>query len=69
MPDLLLQLAPEHQSKSKEELSILFDQEVDRFSRYMATMGDWKAAGPLLPLERVLIKTYLVQKYTGKLDV
>ena len=41
---------------------------VDDFSNFMATIGDWKAVGPLNPLERTLIKSYLVHKVNGKID-
>ncbi len=66
--DVTLNVADEHRGKSRAELSELFDQEVERFSKYMATLGDWKSVGPLNPAEKMLIKTFLVQKYTGKLD-
>jgi hypothetical protein len=68
MSDITIQLAPEHQNKSKEELSKLFDEEIERFSQYMSKLGDWRAAGPLADFERTLIKTYLVQKHLGKID-
>ena len=68
MPNIVLKLADEHANKSKEELSKLFDEEVERFSEYMATIGDWRSVGPLNKMEKTLIKTYLVQKFTGKVD-
>lgn len=68
MPDVQLILADEHKNKTKEELSILFDQEIERFSKFMATLGDWRSLGPLNNGERMLLKTFLVQKYNGKLD-
>lgn len=68
MTDVVLKVAEEHVGKTKEELSTLFDQEVERFSAFMSTVGDWKSAGPLNQLEKHLIKTYLVQKFTGKVD-
>lgn len=52
----------------KEKLSAIFEKEIDDFSKYMSTIGDWKSVGELSLSERALIKTYLVQKYTGKVD-
>jgi hypothetical protein len=68
MPDVILKLAEEHASKTKEEISRIFDEEVERFSRYMATIGDWRAVGVLNNGERMLIKTFLVQKFSGNVD-
>jgi hypothetical protein len=63
---LKLEFLPEHKDKPKEELSLLLDGEVDRFSKFMETIGDAKAAGALTPMERALIKTYLVHKSLGR---
>lgn len=52
----------------REKLLNLFDQEIDDFSKFMSTIGDWRAVGPLNSPERALIKTYLIQKLTGKID-
>lgn len=68
MADLQLKLADEHATKTKEEISALLDAEVDRFSTFMDNLDDWKAKGALSKPERALIKTYLVQKLTGKID-
>jgi len=68
MTDVTLKLAEEHSSKSKEEQLLLLDKEVDRFSKWMAELPDVRARGALSNPERALIKTYLVQKLTGKLD-
>jgi hypothetical protein len=68
MKDVIVRFADEHQGKSKEELSAILDREIEKFSQYMSTIGDWKAVGPLSAPERALIKTYLVQKVTGKID-
>jgi hypothetical protein len=68
MPDITLLLANSLEGKTKEELSTVFDQEVERFSQYMSNMGDWRSAGPLSKFERALIKTYLIQKFSGKID-
>ena len=53
---------------STDEKSKFIDEEVEKFSIYMATLGDWKQAGPLNKQERMLIKSYLVCKLAGKID-
>lgn len=68
MKDVTVNLQDTHSQKSKEEISKILDGEIDRFSNFMATLGDWKSAGPLTAPERALIKTYLIQKINGKLD-
>lgn len=68
MKDVIVRFADEHSAKTKAELSALLDQELDDFSKYMATIGDWRVVGPLNLSEKALIKTYLVQKLTGKID-
>jgi hypothetical protein len=60
--------APAPKASEKEALLAVVNEEVERFSTYMATLGDWKSAGPLNEMEKTLIRTYLVQKFTGKLD-
>lgn len=52
----------------REQLNALFDQEVEQFSIWMARLADPLARGALLPQEKALIKTYLVQKHQGALD-
>ena len=68
MQDLALVLAPPHRGKTKEEISAILYQEVEKFSQYMCSLGDWKAVGPLIPQEKVLLKTYLLRKMQGLLD-
>lgn len=68
MRDVIVSLNEGHATKSKEEVSTLLDKEIDQFSNFMSTIGDWKSVGPLTAPERALIKTYLVQKITGKFD-
>lgn len=68
MRDVIAYLDDSHASKPKEEISKILDEEINRFSNFMATIGDWKSAGPLTAPERALIKTYLVHKINGKLD-
>jgi len=65
MTKITLQLPSDIAAAPKEEISKLLDAEIDQFSEYMSSIGDWKTAGPLLPQERALIKTYLVQKVKG----
>lgn len=54
--------------KSKEQLTQLFDQEVEQFSRWMERLADPLARGALMTPEKVLVKTYLIQKYLGSID-
>lgn len=68
MKDVIVRFSEVHDGKSKEELLALLDHEVDDFSQFMSTLGDWRSVGPLNPPERALIKTYLVHKITGKID-
>jgi hypothetical protein len=53
---------------SKEQLSELFDKEIEQFSKWMETMPDIKASGALIAPEKALLKTYLIRKLTGELD-
>jgi len=53
---------------SKEELLKIFTSEIDEFSQWMANNPDWKQQGALTRPERVLLLTYLMQKYAGNLD-
>jgi len=68
MADLTLALSSEHTGKTKEQLLEVMDREVERFSQWMASLPDERARGALSNPERALIKTYLVQKFTGKID-
>jgi hypothetical protein len=63
-----LKMAPAHSGASKDEILKLLDQEVERFSTFMANLEDFRARGALNNPEKALIKTYLVQKLNGKLD-
>lgn len=67
MPNITLTLDPNLEGKSKEEKSVLFDEEVQRFSDWLSQISDFKAQGPLTRPEKALLKTYLIQKYSGKL--
>jgi hypothetical protein len=58
-----VQLAPEVVSKTKEELSAMFDEEVEAFSTYLTTLTDLRANDPLTTPEKMLIKTFLIHLY------
>lgn len=66
MAEWILRINPDLKELTHEEQSKALDAEVERFSDYMATLGDWKAAGPLTPMERMLLKSFLVRKLTGE---
>jgi len=68
MKGISLVLAPELASKTKDELVEAFRKEVDDFSAWMERLPDWKYQGPLSSAERILLVTYLMQKYTGHVD-
>ena len=68
MKDIIVSLSPEVASKTGDALLQVIDQEVADFSRFMEGLGDWKFQGALLKQERVLLKTYLVQKLRGRVD-
>jgi hypothetical protein len=63
------QFSEELSKAPKEEQSKALDAEVERFSQFMENeVPDIIARGPLMTPEKALLKTYLVQKLTGKLD-
>lgn len=68
MKDVVAGFESHHLGKSKEQLSKVLDAEVQRFSRYMESIADPNAKGPLSNPEAALVKSYLVAKLTGKLD-
>jgi len=68
MADLILTLSPEHAGKPKEQLLEVMDREIEKFSKWMAALPDERARGALSNPEKALLKTYLVQKFTGKID-
>ncbi len=59
---------PEKANASQEEKLKMIDEEVERYSTWLANLPDSRASGALNNPERALIKTYLVQKMNGKLD-
>ena len=67
MADVIVGLAQEHSTKSQGEVLSLLDEEVARFSSFMAQLGDSRAQGPLNNPEKALVKTYLVAKLRGKI--
>lgn len=70
MKELTLKLSEELEKASKEVKSKLLDAEIERFSRYMEEeVPDLRARGPLMTPEKFLLKTYLVMKLKGVLDV
>jgi hypothetical protein len=68
MKGVVLTLAEEFKNLSQEELTELFKKEAEDFSNWMARLPDWKYQGPLTKPETVLLTTYLMQKYAGKID-
>jgi hypothetical protein len=53
---------------TKEEKLDYINREVEDFSLYMSTVGDWASVGPLNNMEKTLIRTYFVAKLKGALD-
>jgi hypothetical protein len=51
---------------TQEQVVPVIEAEVDNFSKFMAAQADPRYAGPLNNMERMLIKSYLVQKVRGK---
>jgi hypothetical protein len=62
---VILKVDEEHDDRPKEEILQLFDEEVEKFSSYMASLTG-VGGGPLGRGEKVLIKSYLVAKFSGK---
>jgi hypothetical protein len=69
MADVTIVLDPKINPENKEEVLRVFEEEVERFSKFMDGLTQSSAGGPLLPQERVLLKTYLVHKHRGRIDV
>lgn len=53
---------------NKEARNAAVDREVERYSKWLASLKDSRASGPLNNPEKALIKTYLVQKLNGSID-
>lgn len=68
MADLVLKFNDSHENKTKEQLLEVVEQELNRFSTFMERIGDWKARGSLTDRERILLRTYLLNKASGRID-
>lgn len=44
------------------------DAWVERFSSFMASLPDWRAAGPLNPSDRALVKSLFVAALSGRME-
>lgn len=66
--DIKMSWAEGLEDKDKQVQNAALDKEVERFSQWMATLADERARGALNNPEKALIKTYLVQKLSGKID-
>lgn len=62
-----MKLPEEFETKSKEEQLALLDDEITRFSTFMANLPDSRARGALSNPEKALLKSYLVAKIRGRL--
>lgn len=58
-------VTPEVEEREKDDVLKVFDEDIERFSRYMAEL-DSPARGALNNPERALLKTYLVAKLREK---
>lgn len=67
MKDISVHLAGEP-GISKERLLEAFTREVEDFSEWMEKTPPELQQGPLTKPEKVLLLTYLMQKYAGNLD-
>ncbi len=60
MADVVLTVSPD--TASKDEVLTAFDQEIEKFSKYMAALES-PGAGALNNPEKALLKTFLVFKH------
>jgi uncharacterized protein YjgD (DUF1641 family) len=60
--NIIIKWSDNYEDKPKEELSMYLDNEIEKFSQYMEKLSDLKAAGVLHPLEKAIVKTYLIYK-------
>jgi hypothetical protein len=63
--DIVVKVAAE--GATKEQVKEAIDREVEDFSNWMANVPNPMAKGHLIPGEKALIRTYLMQKYKGAL--
>lgn len=66
MKDVIVSLSDQFKDKTKEEKSDLLEKEIDSFSSFMAQLPNEWFKGSLIKQERVLLKSYLVFKLSGK---
>lgn len=66
--DVKMAWAEDLETKDKTAQNEALDREVERYSKWLTQLPDTRASGPLCGPERALIKTYLVQKLSGKID-
>ena len=66
--DVILTWSKDLESQSKDSQSAALDREVERFSQWLSELPDSRVSGALNNAEKALLKTYLVQKLSGKLD-
>jgi len=52
-------------NQTKDETLASVNEEVEKFSNFMATLEDWRARGALNSPEKALLRTYLLQKVQG----
>ena len=64
---VVVTLQPEVAAEDKDAVLKELDDEVESFSQFMGTLGDWRSSGPLSRPEKALIKTYLVHKVRGRI--
>jgi hypothetical protein len=64
---VIFAMKEEHAGKTKEEQSALLDLEVQAFSDWFATLSPSQGGGVLTKAERMLVKTYMVQKLSGRI--
>lgn len=52
---------------TQEEVLPVVNEEIENFSKFLASQTDIRYGGPLNNMEKVLLRSYLVQKLRGKL--
>lgn len=67
MPNIELKLDPKYDGKTKEEILVAVDEDVEVFSNFMASLPDWRAQGALSNSEKALIRTFIVHKLKGRI--
>ena len=67
MKEVILKIDESLGEVPRPQLAELIRKEVDDFSTFMSSLGDWKSVGPLSDMERKLIESYLWQKLNGRI--